>query len=400
MKIFCSPRWAAYALLCSALLYASGPAVAQEFKLTPAKEIAANPQRFWARGIVFRDTLISAPGNLSVRIGDRRGFPFATKTAGACFADENIAPALRNLPLGRDYIFSATVLSESQGLFRKRTVYKVLVEGVGETAGDLSGLAERARNTLAALSDHNPYAPRLRVLQELVVRVQEALTVFALSEQVERQEFFDPESPHFEKLIMSTRRAVNDLEIESNIPAREHLAQLLVALTAMAENRLTPPPPAVAPSAESPSTESPIELEEPTAAPPLEPTTSAVAASEASPAEPDAPAVIDAQKSAAQKTVPATSDKRRSRAAREEKPAPAPAPKPMPRWQIPITASTTQPKPQAAVEVEQRAPEADPMPAEAESVTTEAPNDDSLQAPDLPMREADAGEPDQPVEVP
>ncbi len=400
MKIFFPSRRAGRALLCAGLLFASGSAFAQEFKLTPAKEVAANPQRFWARGVVFRDTLVSAPGNSSVRIGDRRGFPFATKTAGECLVDENIAPAFRNLPVGREYIFSATVFSESRGLFRKRTVYKVFVEGLGETAGDLGGITERAQNTLAALSDHNPYAQRLRTLHELVVRVQEALTVIAVSEQVERQEFFDPESPHFEKLVMSARRAVNDLEVESNIPAREHLAQLLVALTAMAENRLTPPPPAAAPAVEPASIESSLQPEESASASPSEPIEPPAVEREAPSAEPIAPATVVEEKPVEQKATPPPTEKRRSKSTREEKPAPAPAPKPTLRWQIPIPATVAKPEPEITAEVEPPAPEADPMPAEIESVTPEATNDDALQAADLPKADAPADEPEQPADIP
>lgn len=400
MKFVSTSRRAMRAMLCAGWVLASWPSFAQEFKLTPAKEVAANPQRFWARGVVFRDTLISVPGNSSVRIGDRRGFPFATKTAGECLVDENVAPSLRNLPVGREYIFSATVFSESRGLFRKRTVYKVFVEGVGETAGDLGGITERVQNTLAELSDHNPYAQRLRTLHELVVRVQEALTVIAVSEQVERQAFFDPESPHFEKLVMSARRAVNDLEVESNIPAREHLAQLLVALTAMAENRLMPPPPVVSPATEPPTIEAPTQPEETMSPSSSESAEPAAAESEAPVAEPDIPATVVEEKPVEQEAAPPSTEKRRSRAARGEKPASAPAPKPMLRWQIPVPATVAKPEPEITAEVEPPALEADPTPAETESVTPEATNDDTHQAADLPKTDAPADEPEQPADIP
>jgi hypothetical protein len=238
---------------------------AQEFKLTPAKEIAANPHRYWARGVVFRDTLVSTPSQTQTKIADRVAFPFTTKTLGTCHAAKEIAPAIRDLPTGREYIFTATVYSEKRGLIRKRTMYRFLIDGVVIPASDAGALAQQAAQALAERAENDAYAKRLRTLVTLTTRVQELLSVIAAGEGIERQELFDPASEHFEKLISAARRAVNDLEVESGVPGREHLAQTLVALVALAENRLQTPAEEERPieAAPSPPESPPVETIDP-----------------------------------------------------------------------------------------------------------------------------------------
>lgn len=221
-------------------LHAPSASIAQEFKLTPAREVASNPQRFWARGVIFLDTLTALPSASTTKFADRRLHPFSTKTVGDCLATPDIAPVLRDLTTGRDYIFTATVLTESRGLIRKRPVYRVVVEGVSVPAQDATNLPSIAQLAEAALDGSDPYSMRLQTLRRLIVRVQESIAVVIASEKISREQLFDPASPHFEKLVAAARRAVGDLEVETNIPGREHLAQMLVALVAWSENRLPP----------------------------------------------------------------------------------------------------------------------------------------------------------------
>ena len=222
------------ATLLAGVLVAAQPerVAAQEFKTTPARELASNPQRFWARGVVFRDVLTEIPSEKRESVGERRAYRFKTKVVGVCHAEEKMAPVIRQLDPGREYIFMATVYSEQTGFIRKKTRYIILVEGVTVPAADLGGLKDDVEAALGNRSPDDPYAQRLRVLQELMIRVQEGLTAVAATEQIDRAAMFDPQSEQFEKLLSAARRAVAELETESKVPGREHLVQLLVAFVA------------------------------------------------------------------------------------------------------------------------------------------------------------------------
>ncbi len=236
------------ALLLAALLTAGtnavGPATAQtqEFRTTPAKEVRANPQRFWARGVVFRDVLAEPIGEKGARrIAGRKAYPFTTKVVGVCHADESILPALRELPPGQEYIFTATVYSDRIGFIRRQTKYFILVTGVMAPVGKLGELADDVEAALANAGTTNVFTPPMLVLRELMVRIQAALTAEAETAGYPRSELFDPESEHFEKLEQIIRRAVGELETETKVPAREQFIETIRALLAMKEGVFATP---------------------------------------------------------------------------------------------------------------------------------------------------------------
>ncbi len=351
----------------------AAPLQAQDFKLTPAKELASNPQRFWARGVVFRDTLVTVPGKGQKKIADRTAFPFSTKTLGECLADDAIAPVIRDLQPGREYIFTATVYSESRGFWiRKRTVYRYLVDGVVAPIADFGNLTAQAEKALAARAENDPYAKRLQILQTLILRVQESLSVIAASEQLERDELFRPDSEHFEKLVNAARRAVNDIEVETNIPGREHLAQAIVALVALAEYRLHAP----VDEAASPDKSDPIAKPKPVTPatpvilePAVQPEESPVPddMGPARTAEPTAPTIESvAEPTPKQTEEPLPRRRSRTRATKDEEPPPSPSL----RWRIPLAAPVQ--KGSAAEIVTSPEPQPMPQPSPEPEPTVEA----------------------------
>ncbi|MCS6771037.1 MAG: hypothetical protein NZ740_03310 [Kiritimatiellae bacterium] len=225
------------------------PGLAQEFRLTPPRDIVANPQRYWARGVVFRDTLLAIPSSDEVEFAGRTLYKFTTRIIGDCYADRSIAPVLRNFQPGNEYIFTATVLSENRGLIRKRTEYRVVVEGVAAPMQEATSLTPIAQALERALQGDNPFAARLQELRNLIIRLQEAVTALAASEQAPREDYFNPKSPRFEKLMAAARRMVAELGVEAKTPPQEMYAELLVAMTAIVENHvpLEPSPPATQP---------------------------------------------------------------------------------------------------------------------------------------------------------
>lgn len=230
------------ALLTAGLLLCRPVLAQQEFKTTPAKELASNPQRFWARGVVFRDTLAEPiSGKGGTRVGGRKAYPFQTKVVGACYADESILPVLRELPAGKEYIYTATVYSDKVGLFNRKTKYLILVSGVMAPVNSMGALTDEIEEALAAQGGTNVFLPALEIMRELMGRVQEAMTAEAATEGYSRGNFFDPQSPQFEKLDQIIRRALNDLENSTKVPGREHLVQFIKSLIAIKEGVLLTP---------------------------------------------------------------------------------------------------------------------------------------------------------------
>ncbi|HMP75049.1 MAG TPA: hypothetical protein PKE12_02015 [Kiritimatiellia bacterium] len=319
---------------------------AQEFRTTPARELASNPQRFWARGVVFRDVMTEIPSESRRSVGTRTAYRFLAKEVGECYAEEKIAPVLRALEPGREYIFMATVYSEQRGFIRKKTHYMILVEGVTVPAANLGALKDDVAAAIERRAADDPYAQRLNVLRALILNVQEALTSVSATEQLDRAAIFDPQSEHFDKLLSAARRAVGDLETESKIPGREHLVQILAALVALQEGALV----------------APVLPEEPPAELPAEPQSEAI--------ESTPPAMNEAAVEA-RPVVEAEPPKKtsRSRTKKEEaKPAPEPEPEVAPtlRWQLPLAETEPVSVLDASDEklpVPESAPETEPIPA-------------------------------------
>ncbi|MCO5045025.1 MAG: hypothetical protein J5I99_05410 [Verrucomicrobia bacterium] len=244
--------------LLAALLLTARPAHAQqEVKTTPAKEVAANPQRYWARGVVFRDELISPPGKETLSIAGTRVHKFTTKTIGDCYADERVLAALQELAPSREYIFAASVFSQQTGFLRKKTHYRVVVNGIIIPADNVSDLPNTIETAIAQIEEDNPLRQNLVTLKNLIVNVQEALTAMAATEQISRAEYLNPKSESFDKLIQTSRRAINDLETETKVPGREQLAQILASLVALEEGALKPAPQPAPPQPTSAATNTP-----------------------------------------------------------------------------------------------------------------------------------------------
>lgn len=249
----------------AALLFSIQPAAAQEFKTTPAKILAESPQRFWARGVVFRDTLTGpVDAKHKIKIGERTAYRFLTQTIGDTYADETILGMVEKLTPGKEYIFTATVNSIQTGFFKKKTHYRVVVNGLAVPAQELGPLAEEVEAALAQKKEQHPLYQQLDLLKELIDRVQVGLTALAATEQTNRASYFDPDSEGFPKLMQTTRRTLNDLGTENKVPDRELFAQILAALVALKEGALTQPEPIAAQPTAEPD---PSDLSDPSSLP-------------------------------------------------------------------------------------------------------------------------------------
>lgn len=364
------------------------PADAQEFKTTPAKIIAESPQRFWARGVVFRDVLTEPVDTKhKIKIGERTAYRFVTRTIGDIYADEAILNAIEKLEIGHEYIFTASVHSTRTGLFKKKTHYRVVVNGLAIPAQELGALTDEVEAALARQAGGHPLLQQLDLLKQLIERSQESITALAATEQTNRAAYFDPNSESFSKLIQITRRSLSDLGTESKVPDRELFAQILAALIALKEGALTPPAPQVAPDV------APEEMSE-------EPTVeSAPDATEAPPARrhfwqrkqepkaPDMPPAIgeeqsDSEAAAEEVAAPQKTRKKKAAKAKKEPTAESQAPAELEPESIQLPVEDSIPEPTAIEPALGSEPESVELDAPAH-----APEDDAQEAHDLELEQ-------------
>ena len=81
----------------------------EQYKSVETTDLLKAPQKYWARPIVFKDTLTEPPENASVDIEGRRYAEFSTREIGICYASAGLLPAMSGLEVKREYLFSGTI---------------------------------------------------------------------------------------------------------------------------------------------------------------------------------------------------------------------------------------------------------------------------------------------------
>lgn len=299
-------RRTAVAAAWAAAFFAALPAAAEDYDPVAAKTLADNPQRYWARGVVFKDVLLERATSQAVQLDKQRTYPFRTKTVGECYVDEKLRTVLNDLETGKEYIFSGTVFHRKGG-WRREERFFVVVNGVVTTARQLETLGVEIERVMA-VSTTGVYAASFRGLEEILTKAQELMLPYARSENIELRDMLDPASPHFDKASQAIRNAMFERENTSKTPSLEFFVQLLTAFLALKEGAAIEAPAAVdLPPAEAPAEESVVpdimappgaETPPPEAPAPAEPpiTLDVPAEEIAAPAEepPPAPAEVNA----------------------------------------------------------------------------------------------------------
>lgn len=208
---------------CAASLWWVSLAEAQDALASVEPEnLVSAPQRYWARAVLFKDTLTSTPADRGVRINDKVYFPLTTRVVGTCYAPEEAAAAMRSLDLHRAYAFSAMVIQH-------RGRYYVIVSGatpVVDTIQMVKDLQSLAPGMDAATSE-----AALKPIAEIVWEVESAHLAYAKEKGIPLCELYDPRSVHFSRAMELVRAAIMKREVEQRAVSSEILAQyLLLAL--------------------------------------------------------------------------------------------------------------------------------------------------------------------------
>ncbi len=218
-------------LICSALITAGLGARAardEEFKQVDPRELTKNPQKYWAQGLIFKDTFVSPPAGNPVKMGDRSVIAFRTKQAGECYADAVLIPALSDLKPGAECIFSGTVFQES-GWFSSK--FFIAVQEFTTSAGQLPDLTAKLR-TLQSYGSNISYSVTAQRLDYVLSLIQTELMAYSSSQNVPLSVILDPASAHKNHVMDTVRSSVNKLEENAHIPSSAFLIDLLAAMTA------------------------------------------------------------------------------------------------------------------------------------------------------------------------
>lgn len=285
-------RRLALALLGASALTLSA-ARADDYEPIKLKDLIQNPQRYWARGFVFKDVLTEAARPDQMRLGKLDVHPLKTKTLGECFVETSLRDQLNALPLGREQIFSGTVYQQKARFFGEDKFY-VIINGIVARA---EGTADIARDTQAAMkgrATNDPVVTAFSQLEAVLARAQESLLAYSKGEDVPFAELFDPASPHFEKMHQAVRGALFDKEQETKTPALESYVELLAAFLTLRQQPVPPAPTNdIAPPAEPPPAEvtpaPPVNVE-PTGEPPKKARSKRARKQAEPPAQPETPA--------------------------------------------------------------------------------------------------------------
>jgi len=207
-------------------LLATGITVqAQEYIPVEVKDLKDSPQRFWARGIVFRDVLQELPGTRTLRLNDRTITRFALKELGEVYAFEDLVARSSSLPLGAEYLFSGTVIQRGRN-------YLFVIKDISSINTNSASIPDQLATINRGLST-NVYNRVFAALEGIMAEIQNELFAYATSQNISMETVFDVSAGHMQKVTSSIHTALRRAEERSKMPAQEYLVSLIVAMMAM-----------------------------------------------------------------------------------------------------------------------------------------------------------------------
>lgn len=233
-----------------ALLSPLVPARAEDYVTIEPAELKANPQAYWARGIVFSDVVESVGGE-PLKLGDKLYTPIQTRVLGACLVDPDLEGSEAALKVGTEYAFSGSVYQKESGFFSTKRHFHVVIKRATASARDSQNLSMDQLKALAAQSE-NPFAKPFVILDDMLSQALRDLQAYCASSNVEMRAIFSTNTHHAARLAQSVRQAVYAQENRSRVPAIEYLVSLLSSLLAVQQGVLTTPEPAVVPEPTAP----------------------------------------------------------------------------------------------------------------------------------------------------
>lgn len=202
-----------------------------EYRKVDVEDLAANPQRYWARGIIFTDTLKDISKSGIIKIGEKDYIAISTEEVGLCYLDIKQYDAVNPFPKNEEYIFTGTVLQEERGLFRKRR-YLVIVHTMKQL---VDAEEEQFQNWRTLLTEAKKAAgvSSLETWGDLLAAVQQNLTVPAAERNMDVTALLLSDNPGAqEEVIASVRGSIHGWMKERKTTGAEILAALILDVLA------------------------------------------------------------------------------------------------------------------------------------------------------------------------
>lgn len=218
------------------MLIATISSAQDSFQRVDIRDLDRNPQRFWARGIVFEDVLTAHPRGSTVRLDNQTYERLRTGTLGDVYATASAADKLRKLPLQKSYLFSGTVLQQEAGMTRRWMrgsrdfLYivqdvSVPVEAFTEAVDDLEAMQA------AVLKAEEGAVPlELKPVLDVLRAVEQGLFSFAQENGIEVAELFDPESEFAEMPARLALQEIRRMERTQGFSVQLFLADYSISL--------------------------------------------------------------------------------------------------------------------------------------------------------------------------
>jgi len=227
------------------------PATAQEYLPTEAAALKASPQRFWARGVVFQDTLKEAPGDRPLRLDNRAFYRFVTEELGDVYAAEEAVESLRSATPGDAYLFSGTVSQRGRQ-------YYYIIRSIEPVKKDVATVVQQIEEINRSITT-NPYNRVFIALEAIMADIQKDLFAYATARKVPVRDLFDPAAGHMGKVQSSIHAALRRAEEKSRTPSQEYLVSMIVAMMAMQNGYVEPKPDTYVPDQDAPETPAALE---------------------------------------------------------------------------------------------------------------------------------------------
>ena len=242
-------------------LAATTPVKADDYITVDPGELKSTPQDFWARGIVFSDTVEILNSGEAVKLGDKRYAPIQTRLVGTCYLDPDMEGGSTSLQVGQEYAFSGSVYQKDGGFFSSKRQFYVVIKRATLSAKGAGTLTPAEFSALASTALTNIYTAPLRDLDSIVAQALRDLQAYCSASNIEMTAIFDPQSRHAPRLNQAVRQAIYNQENKSRVPAVEFLVSLVASFMANQQGLAAPAP--------TPEPAAPVET---TAVPPMEET--------------------------------------------------------------------------------------------------------------------------------
>lgn len=221
------------------LAFVVGTPAQEAFQRVDVRDLERNPQRYWARGIVFEDVLTAHPAGSTLRIDDQTHERLRTKTLGEVYAAPTAREKLRQLPLQKAYLFSGTVLQLESGMgrgwfrgFRGGGDFLYVIQDVSVPVEAFSEAVQdlEAMQTAIMEAEDAAIPVELSPVLEVLRSVEQGLFTFAQDNGVAVETLFDPDSEFAEMPARLALQEIRRMERTEGFSVQLFLADYSISL--------------------------------------------------------------------------------------------------------------------------------------------------------------------------